>query len=197
MRHSIAAVFLVLAGSAQAMTIDFQDGDPALIRTSQDPDACIPQLSVNHDGFNFDNPGNCGAYTQYFDGVSSDNLGLYFAAGPGQVGAGVTMTQLNGQDFDLLSLDVLQGATSFMQIFGYNDGLQTYSTSVNITGGFFMNEVLNWTGVDEVLFFQPWTRPNSIGIDNLVVNVVPIPAAVWLFGSALVGLGWLRRRQTA
>ncbi len=26
---------------------------------------------------------------------------------------------------------------------------------------------------------------------------VPIPAAVWLFGSALAGLGWLRRKQTA
>ena len=25
---------------------------------------------------------------------------------------------------------------------------------------------------------------------------VPIPAAVWLFGSALAGLGWLRRKQT-
>jgi hypothetical protein len=29
------------------------------------------------------------------------------------------------------------------------------------------------------------------------VSVVPIPAAVWLFGSALAGLGWFRRRQTA
>jgi len=28
-------------------------------------------------------------------------------------------------------------------------------------------------------------------------SVVPLPAAVWLFGSALAGLGWLRRRQTA
>ena len=26
---------------------------------------------------------------------------------------------------------------------------------------------------------------------------VPIPAAVWLFGSALAGLGWFRRRTTA
>lgn len=25
---------------------------------------------------------------------------------------------------------------------------------------------------------------------------VPVPAAVWLFGSALAGLGWLRRKQT-
>jgi hypothetical protein len=27
------------------------------------------------------------------------------------------------------------------------------------------------------------------------VAAVPIPAAVWLFGSALAGLGWLRRKQ--
>jgi len=27
--------------------------------------------------------------------------------------------------------------------------------------------------------------------------VVPLPAAVWLFGSALAGLGWMRRKQTA
>jgi hypothetical protein len=25
---------------------------------------------------------------------------------------------------------------------------------------------------------------------------VPIPAAAWLFGSALAGLGWVRRKQT-
>jgi hypothetical protein len=29
------------------------------------------------------------------------------------------------------------------------------------------------------------------------VSAVPIPAAVWLFGSALGGLGWMRRRKTA
>jgi len=33
-------------------------------------------------------------------------------------------------------------------------------------------------------------------IDNIVVsNVVPLPAAVWLFGSALAGMGWLKRKQ--
>ena len=30
-----------------------------------------------------------------------------------------------------------------------------------------------------------------------VVSAVPVPAAVWLFGSALAGLGWMRRKQTA
>ena len=29
------------------------------------------------------------------------------------------------------------------------------------------------------------------------VTAVPVPPAVWLFGSALGGLGWLRRRKTA
>jgi hypothetical protein len=28
------------------------------------------------------------------------------------------------------------------------------------------------------------------------VTAVPIPAAVWLFGSALAGLGWMHRKQT-
>jgi hypothetical protein len=28
------------------------------------------------------------------------------------------------------------------------------------------------------------------------ISTVPIPAAVWLFGSALAGLGWMRRRKT-
>lgn len=31
---------------------------------------------------------------------------------------------------------------------------------------------------------------------TLSISEVPVPAAVWLFGSALAGLGWLRRRQT-
>ncbi len=30
-----------------------------------------------------------------------------------------------------------------------------------------------------------------------IPNAVPVPAAAWLFGSALAGLGWMRRRQVA
>jgi hypothetical protein len=38
----------------------------------------------------------------------------------------------------------------------------------------------------------------SLDFDNaLTVSAVPIPAAVWLFGSALAGLGWLRQKQIA
>ena len=31
--------------------------------------------------------------------------------------------------------------------------------------------------------------------DNIVVSIVPVPAAVWLFGSALAGLGWARHHS--
>jgi len=35
------------------------------------------------------------------------------------------------------------------------------------------------------------------GNEKIIGSVVPVPAAVWLFGSALAGLGFMRRRQTA
>ena len=39
---------------------------------------------------------------------------------------------------------------------------------------------------------------NVPGLSNIqAIHVVPIPAAVWLFGSALIGLVGLRRRQQA
>jgi len=37
----------------------------------------------------------------------------------------------------------------------------------------------------------------EITIDNVNAQVVPLPAAAWLFASAIAGLGWLRRKQTA
>jgi hypothetical protein len=33
------------------------------------------------------------------------------------------------------------------------------------------------------------------GVDIATVNVIPVPAAVWLFGSALGLLGWMRRNR--
>jgi hypothetical protein len=49
-------------------------------------------------------------------------------------------------------------------------------------------------GVTSVTWIQ--NDPGLHQFDNIVAaNVVPIPAAVWLFGSALAVLGWIRRKQ--
>ena len=39
--------------------------------------------------------------------------------------------------------------------------------------------------------------PSYLAGGYVSASVVPIPAAAWLFGSALAGLGWIRRRPTA
>ena len=43
-----------------------------------------------------------------------------------------------------------------------------------------------------------WTTPENLELSHITfydTAVVPIPAAVWLFGSALAGLGFTRRRR--
>jgi hypothetical protein len=54
------------------------------------------------------------------------------------------------------------------------NALGNYQFAISVTDGFFPVE--------------------SVAME---VNVVPIPAAVWLFGSGLGFLGWFRRRQSA
>ena len=60
-----------------------------------------------------------------------------------------------------------------------------------------------WPDVDIVLIFDELTNAGgyrelrvygeTLQSGYLMGTVVPIPAAVWLFGSALAALGWLRR----
>jgi len=55
----------------------------------------------------------------------------------------------------------------------------------NALGGYFFAD--HWTDLS-------FDHYSDIASGSVVASVVPIPAAVWLFGSALAGLGWLRRR---
>jgi hypothetical protein len=50
----------------------------------------------------------------------------------------------------------------------------------------------------DLVSVQAWNvAGGDVVIDDITMSVVPVPAAVWLFGSALAGLGWFRRNQTA
>jgi hypothetical protein len=69
-------------------------------------------------------------------------------------------------------------------------------------GLLFESNLTNAGGTKAIIFDNSISveiRINSFqdrDITSGTVSAVPIPAAVWLFGSALAGLGWMRRKQT-
>ena len=80
-------------------------------------------------------------------------------------------------------------AGSFVADLGYISPGPAY-TSFDVAG--FLID-----GINEVSFSTSATTGDYvIGQVDLHYSAVPIPAAVWLFGSALAGLGWMRRKQT-
>ena len=69
-----------------------------------------------------------------------------------------------------------------------------FSSSLTNAGG-----IVGVTGsetVDGFFYGALGFNTRSIVSGTLVGTVVPLPAAVWLFASALAGLGWMRRKQT-
>jgi len=78
-------------------------------------------------------------------------------------------------------------------------------SGVKVGGGFAEGPVgsVDWLNLESVSF-SVLSHCGACGadflelyIDNVSVQAVPVPAAAWLFGSALAGLGWLRRKQIA
>ena len=125
-------------------------------------------------------------------GVSSAGLfasGDCFAWGPG-CGAEITMERSDSAVFSILSLTsssvdysgtILGGLGADLSVaIGTGDWLQLVSFRVSsiCAGPFSCGEY-------------------SAQLDDITVSAVPVPAAVWLFGSALAGLGWMRRKHAA
>jgi hypothetical protein len=64
---------------------------------------------------------------------------------------------------------------------------------------YYMGTIDLSTGLGEVDYLKVVTEDGGSytpGVDLAYLTAVPVPGAVWLFGSALAGLGWLRRKQT-
>ncbi|MES9884538.1 MAG: VPLPA-CTERM sorting domain-containing protein [Sedimenticola sp.] len=80
-------------------------------------------------------------------------------------------------------------------------GKRTYSTSpgsIVLDWGTGSNPSSDGMGADTDLAaatFQIDQSIYSMGLYNVTVQTVPVPAAVWLFGSALAGLGFVTRKR--
>jgi hypothetical protein len=117
-----------------------------------------------------------------------------------------SMEKVSGETFDLLSFDLgsylTSGAVDQITITGFYAGGGQASKAFNFAPNAGMTS-FTLAAADAALFsnlesieFGTSMLGGAGIIDNITVSAVPIPAAVWLFGSALAGLGWFRRKQT-
>jgi hypothetical protein len=110
------------------------------------------------------------------------------------------LTQTSGDSFNLMSID-------FGDVFNDGTSQQIRIDAVYTLGGSFTTIIttdavaglqtfaLNLHNVDSVSWVE--TTGNYLQLDNVSIETspVPIPSAVWLFGSGLIGLIGLARRK--
>jgi len=192
----ITTLFLVLAVSqANAATVNFEEfavGDGAgpfpTVLTSQGYEfsgQAAPFASA--EVLTGTNTGGTNAYGGSINGVGQDGF---------NVSAFVTIEKADGGAFAIQSLDYFLDADSLgsTEIRGQlAGGGITFLSGVAVGTG-------DWLNLQSVTFRAD---ANGFGfgfataeIDNVMLTAVPIPAAVWLFGSGLGMLGWMRRRQS-
>ena len=134
------------------------------------------------------------------------------SAGAGTCSAGGTGTGLALLAYDdvsnLLSWNItwsgLSGTAS--NLFMQGPALPNQNGGVRVAVGIVSNPAIGSAILSEALeaellsglwYVNLYTSNFGGGEIRGQINAVPVPAAVWLFGSALAGLGWFRRRQTA
>lgn len=173
--------------SAQAITIDFEQLN-SFANTS-----FIPSPYVE-DGFQL--TALSGGFTSV-DELSTNYSGSA-ALSNNTFGGETELTRVGGGSFNLISIDLTEffsntnGATATFT----RDG--GFSQSFTLDANFFVPETFffdsAFAGTTSLRFVN--TLP-FYQFDNIEVTVspVPIPAAAWLFGSALLGFFGLRRKK--
>jgi len=102
---------------------------------------------------------------------------------------------VNDVSFDFLAEDLPAGEVSGT-VSAYLDGALVGTIDLISNGATVPNLVdLSVLGPIDQLILDPSLDPAGLGYDNFSFSVVPVPAAVWLFGSGLIGLVGLARRK--
>ena len=102
---------------------------------------------------------------------------------------------VNDVSFDFLAEDLSAGEVSGT-VNAYLDGVLVGTIDLISNGATVPNLVdLSALGPVDQLIIDPSLDPAGLGYDNFSFSVVPVPAAVWLFGSGLIGLVGLARRK--
>ena len=204
MRHALGVILLFVLSSAQAapVTIDFEE-------FSLGTSSVGPFVSKGYEfwGSSFPGPIPDGLPAEIVTGTSGTNSLEAFNGWGGQDGFGATvsisMTKEDDGAFAIHSLDLLLagcagggggGCFGSESITGTLAGGGAADLSVAVGTGDWLNLVsVGFSASGDGFGFGAGTVAQ---IDNINVSAVPVPAAVWLFGSGLGLLGWFRRRQS-
>lgn len=109
---------------------------------------------------------------------------------------GVSIYQAQGYSFELDAFDLgYQDIVFAGLVTGYLEAGGTVTQS--LTAGGHITFDASWAGLTSIdVEFNTTSGPgfSLIGVDNIKLQAVPVPAAVWLFASGLGLLGWVRRK---
>ena len=194
-----AALLLVMAAGAQAAVvtvavIDFDgDGNLSAFPTVSHSENNFTLTSNQPGGTLIDND-NLVRAAIGAPGVGADSNAIFFGANFAT--STLTLAHDNaGYSFDLTSFDAssLYNAAGVLTLNGTLAGGGSVSQNINLTSDLTTINVTGMDGLSSLDFtFDGQFAP--FDIDNITVNVIPIPAAVWLFGSAMGLLTFMRRR---
>ena len=196
-----------LPGKASTVTIDFEefalgDGGGSLGGVyDPDPPYAVPLVS---EGYEISGAGRPTDSNPFYSAevTTGTNTGGSLAYGAGVSGLGqdgynyrasISIDRVDGGVFAIHSLDLFLDSNGFTDIRGIlSNGAGVSLTGVTVGTG-------DWLNLKRITFsaegdgFGPGY--GTVEVDNIAVSAVPVPAAVWLFGSALAGLGWVRKRS--
>jgi hypothetical protein len=193
---TLGAALLLTAQTAGAasVTIDF-DAQPTFFGLSTHLEDGFTLTSNQPDGTLIDNNnlvrGGIGA-----PGTGSDSLALFWGAN----GAVSSLTLVNDLSlpFDLVSFEAssLYNPAGTLTLIGTLAGGGVVNQLITLTSDLETYSVPGLTGLAALTFeYDGASFAAPYDIDNIQLNVVPIPGAVWLLGSALLLLGRRLRQR--
>jgi len=178
---TLALIFSAANAHAAAILIDFNEVAPVYN---------IGNTIVDSKGYHFEALLN--ESSPPYSGVDANGIFAEAECFPygGGCGSSVTMVATNGSAFAIHSIGAYSGDFGGTMIGGGSADL-----SVGIgTGDWLLLESFQ---VSSTCPLTPCFVPEISLLDDISVSAVPIPAAVWLFGSGLGLLGFLRRKKLA
>ncbi len=133
-----------------------------------------------------------------FSGVASTTGDHGFIQAPHNI---ISITNSSSTLFSIQSLDagiLFSGLRGTLDVVGNLSNGNTVNTALTvINNGLFQNFVFDntWTNLQSIDFTLS-ENSNFLGIDNVQLTTVPLPAAFWLLATGLLGLTGISKRKT-